>query len=61
MAAVRLMAAVMLMVPFLSLVGANGDAKRLYDDLMNGYNSVIRPVGNNSGKELFPRLRAARN
>lgn len=27
---------------------ANPDAKRLYDDLLNGYNSMIRPVGNNS-------------
>lgn len=24
------------------------DAERLYDDLINGYNSLIRPVGNNS-------------
>lgn len=29
---------------------ANEDAKRLYDDLLNGYNSLIRPVGNNSDR-----------
>ncbi|GBN70563.1 Acetylcholine receptor subunit alpha-like 1 [Araneus ventricosus] len=28
----------------------NDDAKRLYDDLINGYNSLIRPVGNNSDR-----------
>lgn len=27
---------------------ANPDAKRLYDDLMSSYNSMIRPVVNNS-------------
>ena len=26
----------------------NSDAKRLYDDLMSSYNSLIRPVTNNS-------------
>lgn len=25
---------------------ASADAKRLYDDLMSSYNSLIRPVGN---------------
>ena len=29
-------------------IHANPDAKRLYDDLMSSYNSMIRPVGNNS-------------
>nr|ADG63461.1 nicotinic acetylcholine receptor alpha 1 subunit [Pardosa pseudoannulata] len=29
---------------------SNADAKRLYDDLINGYNSLIRPVGNNSDR-----------
>ncbi|KAH7637673.1 Acetylcholine receptor subunit alpha-like 1 [Dermatophagoides farinae] len=28
----------------------NPDAKRLYDDLINGYNSIIRPLGNNSDR-----------
>lgn len=28
----------------------NPDAKRLYDDLMSSYNSLIRPVGNNSDR-----------
>lgn len=28
----------------------NDDTKRLYDDLINGYNSLIRPVGNNSDR-----------
>ena len=30
----------------------NPDAKRLYDDLLrkNGYNKLIRPVGNNTDK-----------
>ncbi|XP_067124190.1 acetylcholine receptor subunit alpha-like 1 [Centruroides vittatus] len=30
--------------------GASSDAKRLYDDLINGYNSLIRPVGNTSDR-----------
>lgn len=30
------------------MIGANNDAKRLYDDLMSSYNSLIRPVANNS-------------
>lgn len=30
------------------VIGANSDAKRLYDDLMSSYNSLIRPVANNS-------------
>lgn len=29
---------------------ANADAKRLYHDLVNGYSSLIRPVGNNSDR-----------
>ena len=34
------------------MVRANPDAKRLYTDLLvnNGYNKLIRPVGNNSDK-----------
>ncbi|KAG8199968.1 hypothetical protein JTE90_006212 [Oedothorax gibbosus] len=38
---------------FLLILGSvrgNDDAKRLYDDLINGYNSLIRPVGNNSDR-----------
>ncbi|XP_055938211.1 acetylcholine receptor subunit alpha-like 1 [Argiope bruennichi] len=37
---------------FLTLCSTQGndDAKRLYDDLINGYNSLIRPVGNNSDR-----------
>ena len=31
---------------FVSPVSGNADAKRLYDDLMSSYNSLIRPVGN---------------
>ncbi len=32
-------------------VGASSfDAKRLYDDLLTGYNRLIRPVGNNTEK-----------
>ena len=35
-----------------SEVSANPDAKQLYTDLLvnNGYNKLIRPVGNNSDK-----------
>lgn len=29
---------------------ANADTKRLYHDLINGYSSLIRPVGNNSDR-----------
>lgn len=32
----------------LAMGSANSDAKRLYDDLMSSYNSLIRPVANNS-------------
>lgn len=32
------------------LIHGNDDTKRLYDDLINGYNSLIRPVGNNSDR-----------
>ena len=28
----------------------NTDAKRLYDDLITGYNRLVRPVGNNTDK-----------
>ncbi|PRD18755.1 UNVERIFIED_CONTAM: nAChRalpha1 [Trichonephila clavipes] len=35
---------------FLCSTQGNDDAKRLYDDLINGYNSLIRPVGNNSDR-----------
>lgn len=43
------------MVAVLAIAGVqraqgNVDAKRLYDDLLNGYNSLIRPVGNNSDR-----------
>jgi hypothetical protein len=40
-----------ILVPLALLVTgthANPDAKRLYDDLMSSYNSMIRPVANNS-------------
>ncbi|KAG8188790.1 hypothetical protein JTE90_009184 [Oedothorax gibbosus] len=33
-----------------ALGDSNADAKRLYDDLINGYNSLIRPVGNNTDR-----------
>ncbi len=29
---------------------ANQDSRRLYDDLIGGYNRLVRPVGNNSEK-----------
>lgn len=32
------------------VIHGNDDTKRLYDDLINGYNSLIRPVGNNSDR-----------
>ena len=32
------------------LVSCNPDAKRLYDDLLSNYNSLIRPVPNNTQK-----------
>ena len=31
---------------------ANADVKRLYDDLMSSYNSLIRPVGNISDRVI---------
>jgi len=38
---------------FLKPVQNNSEAKRLYDDLMNGYNSLVRPVSNVSDKLLL--------
>ena len=32
------------------LTDANPHAKRLYDDLLNNYNRLIRPVSNNTEK-----------
>ncbi|CAH1407722.1 unnamed protein product [Nezara viridula] len=34
----------------LTLVLANPEARRLYDDLLSNYNRLIRPVGNNSDR-----------
>lgn len=34
----------------IGMVMTNPDAKRLYDDLMSSYNSLIRPVANNSDR-----------
>ena len=46
----RLLAVGLLLMPQSTLIGASADAKRLYDDLLrkNGYNKLIRPVGNES-------------
>lgn len=46
---------IMLLICFMMIglsrtANANSDAERLYDDLINGYNSLIRPVGNNSDR-----------
>ena len=35
---------------FADLSDGNPSAKRLYDDLLNNYNRLIRPVGNNTEK-----------
>lgn len=35
-----------------SVVEANPDAKRLYDDLLSNYNRLIRPVSNNTDTVL---------
>lgn len=40
----------LLLVTNCAMISANNDAKRLYDDLMSSYNSLIRPVANNSDK-----------
>ncbi|XP_027203315.2 acetylcholine receptor subunit alpha-like 1 [Dermatophagoides pteronyssinus] len=45
-----LMMMMMIFVWPLDQLLANPDAKRLYDDLINGYNSIIRPLGNNSDR-----------
>ncbi|KAI1301176.1 Acetylcholine receptor subunit alpha-like 1 [Halotydeus destructor] len=39
-----------LLAAIVTAIGGNPDAKRLYDDLMSGYNRLIRPVGNSSDK-----------
>lgn len=39
-----------LLIGLVGITFANTDAERLYDDLINGYNSLIRPVGNNSDR-----------
>lgn len=40
----------LIMLISIAMVTANPDAKRLYDDLMSSYNSLIRPVANNSDR-----------
>lgn len=40
----------LIMLISIAMVAANPDAKRLYDDLMSSYNSLIRPVANNSDR-----------
>jgi hypothetical protein len=34
----------------LLIKATNADSKRLYDDLITGYNRLVRPVGNNTDK-----------
>nr|XP_042904024.1 acetylcholine receptor subunit alpha-like 1 [Parasteatoda tepidariorum] len=41
---------ILLLWPRYAKSDSNADSKRLYDDLINGYNSLIRPVGNNSDR-----------
>lgn len=41
---------IVLVMSIFPLVNGYGDAERLYDDLINGYNSLIRPVANNSDR-----------
>lgn len=35
-----------------TIIRANPDAKRLYDDLLSNYNRLIRPVSNNTDTVL---------
>ena len=46
----RAMLSLLVLVCLTGTTVANSDAERLYDDLINGYNSLIRPVGNNSDR-----------
>ena len=39
-----------LVVSIASTANGYGDAERLYDDLIHGYNPFIRPVANNSDR-----------
>lgn len=41
-----------IIVSLLTVVDANPDAKRLYDDLLSNYNRLIRPVSNNTDTVL---------
>ena len=45
---IRLVIACLVVIMLMSLVEANPDAKRLYDDLLSNYNRLIRPVANNT-------------
>ena len=47
---IRLVIACLVVIMWMSLVEANPDAKRLYDDLLSNYNRLIRPVANNTDK-----------
>lgn len=47
---IGVMLAFLVLVCMVKVASANTDAERLYDDLINGYNSLIRPVGNNSDR-----------
>lgn len=44
------MLSLLVVIVLVSGTTANSDAERLYDDLINGYNSLIRPVANNSDR-----------
>lgn len=44
------MLSLLVVILLVSSTAGNSDAERLYDDLINGYNSLIRPVANNSDR-----------
>ena len=47
---IRLVITCLVVIMWISMVEANPDAKRLYDDLLSNYNRLIRPVANNTDK-----------
>ena len=48
---------VILVILIAQQTNANIDSKRLYDDLMSGYNKLIRPVTNNSYVFFFSNIK----
>ena len=48
---IRLVITCLVVIMWMSLVEANPDSKRLYDDLLSNYTRLIRPVAKKYGQD----------